>query len=90
MAVPRNPALAFKASRELKNESVFWWIATGRWLGRKQFFAERFARDFIGPVGIGIEAHERSIDIGQVLFDGIEVERALMCVHALIVDRQIA
>jgi hypothetical protein len=24
------------------------------------------------------------------LFDGIEVERALMCVHALIVDRQIA
>ena len=65
-------------------------VASSSGLGGKQFFAERLACDFIGPVGIGIEAHERCIDIGQVLFDGIEVERALMCVHALIVDPQIA
>lgn len=41
------------------------------------------AGDFIGEIGAFVEAHEGGIDIGQVTFDGIEVEWALMLVHKL-------
>ena len=51
----------------------------------EEVLAEGFPSDFIGPVGVGVEPGKGCVHIGQILFDGVKVEGALMWVHAFIV-----
>ena len=63
------------------------WVATCGGVGPKKFFVKGLASDFVGEIGVCIEARERCINIGQVLFNGIEIEGALVGIHACIVGR---
>ena len=40
----------------------------------QQFVGQRLARDFVGPVGAGFEAGKRRFNIGEVLFDLVEID----------------
>lgn len=41
---------------------------------REQFVGQWLTRDFVSPIGASFEPSKRSFDIGQIGFDGIEVD----------------
>ena len=48
-----------------------------RRVGCEEIVGQLFAGDLVGPVGAGIEASQRHLDIREILFDRVEIQRKI-------------